>query len=83
MAKHKTPNPAPITNGRQDSCTGMKSPEVIASKSGPSELPHDCDEDTDCGDGLYCFKRDEYEEVPGCQGKGNKGSDYCYSPDGE
>ena len=34
MAKHKTPNPAPITNGCQDSCTGMKSPEVIASKYG-------------------------------------------------
>jgi len=40
----------------------------------------DCDEDEDCAEGLHCFKRDEYEEVPGCQGKGNKGSDYCYYP---
>jgi len=41
----------------------------------------DCDEDKDCAEGLHCFKRDDLEEVPGCQGKGNKGSDYCYSPD--
>ena len=37
----------------------------------------DCDEDADCGDGLYCFQRDKYTAVPGCNGEGKSGWDYC------
>ena len=38
----------------------------------------DCDSDSDCAGSLKCFQRDDTEEVPGCIGKGQKKSDYCY-----
>lgn len=38
----------------------------------------DCDEDTDCAQGLQCFQRDGWEFVPGCSGRGMRGWDYCY-----
>ena len=30
--------------------------------------------------GLNCFKRDGTEAVPGCDGTGVSGKDYCYVP---
>ena len=42
--------------------------------------PHcegDCDRDTDCGEGLRCFQRDGYTQVPGCKGTGKNNWDYC------
>ena len=41
----------------------------------------DCDEDDDCAEDLVCFKRDDFEEVYGCSGAGESGTDYCYEPD--
>ena len=38
----------------------------------------DCDSDSDCAEGLTCFQRDGKEAVPGCNGEGDSGSDYCY-----
>ena len=38
----------------------------------------DCDNDSDCEGSLKCFQRDGTEEVPGCIGKGQRKSDYCY-----
>ena len=40
----------------------------------------DCDRDSDCAEGLKCFQRDGYTEVPGCDGLGNSGTDYCFDP---
>lgn len=43
----------------------------------------DCDDDKDCKNGLKCFYRkrnNPWEPVPGCQGSGAKGRDYCYDP---
>jgi len=37
----------------------------------------DCDKDTDCATGLYCFKRRKFAPVPGCEGLGARGKDYC------
>jgi len=37
----------------------------------------DCDADSDCDQGLYCFKREVFAAVPGCDGKGSRGKDYC------
>ena len=39
----------------------------------------DCDDDSDCGEGLYCYQRSNNEEVPGCIGGENDNSrnDYC------
>ena len=40
----------------------------------------DCDNDSDCADGLMCFERAGSEAVPGCDGPGTDGKDYCYYP---
>lgn len=41
----------------------------------------DCDDDHDCLPGLHCFHRHAFEHVPGCQGRGGRGKDYCaYTP---
>ena len=45
-----------------------------------AECHGDCDEDTDCADGLHCYMREDIEEVPGCQGSGESGKDYCFKP---
>ena len=37
----------------------------------------DCDHDGDCATGLYCYRRSEFEPVPGCDGLGSRGKDYC------
>ena len=41
----------------------------------------DCDRDSDCGDGLYCFQRDGFTPVPGCKGTGQNNWDYCVHKD--
>jgi len=55
---------------------------MVFSNDKPAEvlpLQHchgDCDEDTDCGEGLVCFERDD-EEVAGCSGVAASKVDYC------
>ena len=39
----------------------------------------DCDSDNECDTGLKCMQRSRNEAVPGCEGKGVSGKDYCYS----
>jgi hypothetical protein len=43
------------------------------------ECAGDCDEDSDCAEGLICFQRDVGEDVPGCLGgtDDNTRSDFC------
>jgi hypothetical protein len=38
----------------------------------------DCDNDSECGEGLVCFKRNQLEPVPGCFGSGVFSKDYCH-----
>lgn len=39
----------------------------------------DCDQDSECGEGLKCFSRSAFEEVPGCVGVGTRsGDDICF-----
>jgi len=40
----------------------------------------DCDNDSECSAGLKCFERTRFEMVPGCDGAGRPGNDYCYDP---
>ena len=40
----------------------------------------DCDDDDDCTLGLLCLQRLGDEVVPGCDGPGVSGQDYCYDP---
>jgi hypothetical protein len=40
----------------------------------------DCDDDSECAQGLYCFRRDGAEDVPGCVDVDNRGTDYCFDP---
>eukprot|EP00581_Thalassiosira_minuscula_P031283 CAMPEP_0183763434 /NCGR_PEP_ID=MMETSP0739-20130205/9697_1 /TAXON_ID=385413 /ORGANISM="Thalassiosira miniscula, Strain CCMP1093" /LENGTH=513 /DNA_ID=CAMNT_0026001853 /DNA_START=121 /DNA_END=1662 /DNA_ORIENTATION=+ len=37
----------------------------------------DCDRDSECAGGLVCFKRKGRTPVPGCEGTGVRGKDYC------
>ena len=37
----------------------------------------ECDDDADCGSGLYCFQQQGKGSVPGCAGTANKDWDYC------
>ena len=41
------------------------------------ECEGDCDEDEDCIGDLVCQQRVDFEEVLGCLGKGEQGTDYC------
>ena len=38
----------------------------------------DCDRDDECQSGMFCFQRSGVDEVPGCQGQGRPGKDYCF-----
>jgi hypothetical protein len=38
----------------------------------------DCDSDKQCKGNLKCFQRNNDREVPGCNGAGISGRDYCY-----
>ena len=52
-----------------------------ASSPGLGQCEGDCSVDGDCQPGLYCFQRDPYQPVPGCEGKDLEGSktDFCTS----
>merc|ERR1712048_188376 len=40
----------------------------------------ECDKDSHCAKGLKCFQRDKQQKIPGCEGLGKTGWDYCYDP---
>jgi len=40
----------------------------------------DCDRDSDCASGLVCHQRSGFTAVPGCDGEGTEGWDYCVQP---
>ena len=37
----------------------------------------DCDDDSQCADGLICFQRNGFTPIPGCSGTGKEHYDYC------
>ena len=47
------------------------------------ECEGDCDTDDDCAGNLECFKRNQFENIPGCSGRGEPGTDYCIVSDPE
>lgn len=58
-------------------------PKLRWSKSTPHDICEgDCDKDSDCKRGLSCFKRSDKSKVPGCEGSGKSGRDYCYKNNG-
>ena len=65
------------------SCDASLPPlDSSSGQHGSTDMPlcsGDCDEDTDCAQGLQCFQRDGREPVPGCSGRGVPGWDYCYN----
>ena len=40
----------------------------------------DCDSDVDCMENLVCDDRSGFRAVPGCDGTGRSGADYCRYP---
>lgn len=39
-----------------------------------------CSNDKECADGLACFSRQDMAVVPGCDGNGFRGFNFCYDP---
>ena len=37
----------------------------------------DCDVNDDCDNSLHCYRRKVFDKVPGCDGNGARGKDYC------
>ncbi|KAL3927051.1 MAG: hypothetical protein SGBAC_013240, partial [Bacillariaceae sp.] len=64
-----------------DYCIPIEQPPVVVIETtSPLGLCEgDCDSNDDCGNGLVCYQRSEYEHVPGCTGGTADGSrtDYC------
>ena len=60
--------------------------KVVTTASDPTNLglcQGDCDRDSHCQDGLYCFQRDPLEPVPGCENGefDSSRTDYCVYKD--
>eukprot|EP00980_Cylindrotheca_fusiformis_P016492 scaffold4914_cov108-Cylindrotheca_fusiformis.AAC.4 len=76
-----------IGTGEDDFCIERPSDSylvILADDDLPGNFPlpscaGDCDADEDCQDGLSCFFRDGLTPVPGCEGDGEFGFDYCTS----
>ena len=54
---------------------------IVAHLTSNAYLVHTVDSDSQCEGDLVCFQRDSVEAVPGCDGTGSSGWDYCYKPD--
>jgi len=58
------------------------SPPLLYSHDNPThkleKCEGDCDDDSDCQEGLLCFERKGFTQVPGCFGEGTKNGDYCF-----
>lgn len=63
-----------------------KDPNAHIKAHGLGKCEGDCDDNSDCADGLKCYLRDSLEDVPpGCQDGGDgdiSTHNYCYDPDG-
>ena len=53
---------------------------IVAHLTSNAYLVHTVDSDSQCEGDLVCFQRDSVEAVPGCDGTGSSGWDYCYKP---
>jgi hypothetical protein len=68
----------------QDQPRELENPrvQVVTTASDPNNLglcEGDCDRDSHCQEGLYCFQRNNFQAVPGCNGGESDPSrtDYC------
>ena len=53
-------------------CTGFRNGRPVC-----LQCQGDCDDDTECGQGLICHQRKGSEKVPHCRGDAVDGADYC------
>ena len=59
----------------------LPSLEIVSGHSGSLGMCQgDCNSNSDCQSGLFCYQRNAYESVPGCNGLDASGSDYCIDP---
>jgi len=78
--EHQTTNSRPITStaaSEDPSATTSVSP-LAEDALLLSECQGDCDNDMDCEGDLKCFQRISDEAIPGCDGEGSPGTDYCF-----
>jgi hypothetical protein len=75
-------------NGRSgiDYCYNPFELKVVGNDGSPANkfplgmCEGDCDSDNECRNGLVCIERDGFEAIPGCEGLGTSGNDYCTDP---
>ncbi|KAL7554810.1 hypothetical protein ACHAWF_018359 [Thalassiosira exigua] len=60
-----------VLDVRQDDCNAYTPCESCIGE---------CSDDSQCEEGLLCFKRFGYDFIPGCEGFGRPGVNYCYDP---
>jgi hypothetical protein len=80
----QTPGPTG-GNGSAFDSPQLDSPPLAFLGNNASSFPlprcgGDCDNASECEAGLRCYRRKEFEPVPGCSGEGEFGKDYCYDP---
>ena len=82
---HNGEEPVPGCIGRGISganyCADRPPTKLLYRGSNPADplgvCEGDCDGDENCEGDLICFQRDGSEPVPGCNGMGARGGDYC------
>jgi hypothetical protein len=76
-AKTDTPTSGPTAEPKNLTSVGNDGDDVFPL----GRCEGDCDSDADCDTGLVCFQRSGTQGVPGCEGTGDSGDDYCYEPE--
>ncbi|KAL7486420.1 hypothetical protein ACHAW6_012022 [Cyclotella cf. meneghiniana] len=78
------PTTPPVTTAptyrRTDAGPPYLDDDSCSSSSPCGECRGSCSGDEECDQGLLCFKRLSWENVPGCKGPGRQGQRYCYDP---
>lgn len=76
-----TSMPTPVPTTAEPTVPLQKTIKFVANppKAPLNECEGDCDDDTQCAEGLKCHQRDPFESVPGCSGGESSGryTDYC------
>lgn len=80
----KTPTVSPTKQPVTNSPTGpvlLQDRDDNCGKNEPcGRCLGECSDDDECEEGLLCFKRGQYDLIPGCGGPGKQGQSYCYDP---
>lgn len=76
-----TPTSAPVIAGPEKPQLELKGNNHFPASAFPlGQCQGDCDNDSECAEGLVCFQRDFTGAIPGCSGTPAWNHDYCINP---